>query len=330
MTSYNNSSQMEMGEMAVDQQSSEQDLSNEPTPPGYPQLAARMGKFPEAAIFRNFLALNTQNLLYLQAELVELERKLRHIQVRDEKGGPLKKRLARDWYFLEKDGGEQWELVREIRSKLAEFSEFLWPERKTMFLTVQDKTLYHVSKVARMPAPSDWDLRDVQEYFGTAEMGPYALNGEDSCLWGHRDIPHSPEEDLVSLVSRPDKDHDAFSLWVMTTLLRKLWQMGCIRNRKDGSSDGTLSVEDNKLLRLTYIITSLLSSVILITSISVLYIVQPLKLRLGLIAALEMVLTLILATFTTAKRAEVFAITVAYGAICVVFIQVQNGNIGST
>lgn len=125
MTSYNNSSQMEMGEMAVDQQSSEQDLSNEPAPPGYPQLAARMGKFPEAAIFRNFLALNTQNLLYLQAELVELERKLRHIQVRDEKGGPLKKRLARDWYFLEKDGGEQWELVREIRSKLAEFSEFL-------------------------------------------------------------------------------------------------------------------------------------------------------------------------------------------------------------
>jgi hypothetical protein len=42
---------------------------------GYPKLARHMGASPEIAIFRRFGALNAQNLLYLQAELVHLEKR---------------------------------------------------------------------------------------------------------------------------------------------------------------------------------------------------------------------------------------------------------------
>ncbi len=40
---------------------------------GYTALALLMGRVPEVAIFRRFSTLNARNLLYLQAELVQLE-----------------------------------------------------------------------------------------------------------------------------------------------------------------------------------------------------------------------------------------------------------------
>jgi hypothetical protein len=43
---------------------------------GYPMLAAYMGLTPETNIFRRFSILNARNLLYLQAELTNLEEAL--------------------------------------------------------------------------------------------------------------------------------------------------------------------------------------------------------------------------------------------------------------
>jgi hypothetical protein len=40
---------------------------------GYPKLSRLMAFYPEVAIFRRFGALNAENLLYLQAELQDLE-----------------------------------------------------------------------------------------------------------------------------------------------------------------------------------------------------------------------------------------------------------------
>jgi hypothetical protein len=44
---------------------------------GYSKLASLMGAHPELAIFRRFGTLNAQNLLYLQAELIYFENKMR-------------------------------------------------------------------------------------------------------------------------------------------------------------------------------------------------------------------------------------------------------------
>jgi hypothetical protein len=52
---------------------------NAETMKGYPKLASLMGACPEIAIFRRFGALNAENLLYLQTELVRLEFELRQV-----------------------------------------------------------------------------------------------------------------------------------------------------------------------------------------------------------------------------------------------------------
>jgi hypothetical protein len=95
--------------------------------PGYPKLSGEMGLLPEIAIFRRFGALNSQNLLYLQAELVFMERKLRKVEAENIKDYR-KSRYAVDWYWLnesqfEDDDPEQIELVQEISKKLKHYSE---------------------------------------------------------------------------------------------------------------------------------------------------------------------------------------------------------------
>ncbi|KAL1643921.1 hypothetical protein SLS58_004596 [Diplodia intermedia] len=70
-------------------------------PPGYPKLAERMGLIPEIGIFRSFGSLNALCILYMQAELMDIEQKLRRSQVRDDKAIEGDKwQYARDWHFL--------------------------------------------------------------------------------------------------------------------------------------------------------------------------------------------------------------------------------------
>lgn len=87
-----------------------------------------MCHIPETAIFRRFGTLNAQNLLYLQAELVSMEERLRKLQRVDATSSVGKKsKYARNWFYLSqsrKDGDEkQWRLVRRIRQTLKEYSE---------------------------------------------------------------------------------------------------------------------------------------------------------------------------------------------------------------
>jgi hypothetical protein len=97
---------------------------------GYPKLAARIEIQPELSIYRRFGALNAQNLLYFQAQLVDLEAKLRAQQAIDNTSTHgHKSKYAVTWLRLENsaiDGDtKQRDLVIEIRALLREFSEFV-------------------------------------------------------------------------------------------------------------------------------------------------------------------------------------------------------------
>ena len=91
-----------------------------------------MGSHPEVAILRRFGALNAQNLLYLQAELVALEQDLRAISAEDSSSNEQDRaNYSRDWYALSRSqnqttGGEdarkQWQTILLIREKLKEYS----------------------------------------------------------------------------------------------------------------------------------------------------------------------------------------------------------------
>lgn len=92
---------------------------------GYARIAKFMGRHDDYAIYRRFRHLNTQNLLYLQAELVHLERQLSSLAKRDMLH-PDRLYFTKDWWSLSQNEGdedsEQWEKVLEIREKLDEYS----------------------------------------------------------------------------------------------------------------------------------------------------------------------------------------------------------------
>lgn len=95
---------------------------------GYPELASIMGRYFEMGILRRFGTLNALNLLYLQAELIELESELQEIAGKDVKSDiPFRSDFAHDWVLLSKPIGngdeKQWQKVLQIRAKLKEYSE---------------------------------------------------------------------------------------------------------------------------------------------------------------------------------------------------------------
>jgi hypothetical protein len=102
---------------------------------GYPRLADQIGRQPELGIYRSFLALNAQDMLYMQAEIIELECQLRQSEKDD--SGCLEKwrpKYSEDWWFLEYAGRlegyhddhpamKQRSLIQRLRPLLALYSK---------------------------------------------------------------------------------------------------------------------------------------------------------------------------------------------------------------
>lgn len=132
---------------------------------GYAKLATLMGAYPEVAIVRRFAALNAQNVLYLQAELVNLESRLRRYEKEDRNSGDQTRvDYAIDWFKLsnakdlqssgtggtpsdrdfdeevdvneavdedeELHRGRRWRLILQIRGKLKEYSTVIHKRSK--------------------------------------------------------------------------------------------------------------------------------------------------------------------------------------------------------
>ena len=107
---------------------------------GYAKIASIMGSHPEVAILRRFGALNAQNLLYLQAELVALEQDLRAISAKDSTSNEQNRtKYSRDWYTLSRsqnqttggeDAGKQWQTILQIRAKLKEYSRLSYLDNR--------------------------------------------------------------------------------------------------------------------------------------------------------------------------------------------------------
>jgi hypothetical protein len=90
---------------------------------GYEKLARLMGNSHTDGhflIFQKFEHLSAQNLLYLQAEIVNLQETLGNLAKEDaESEDPERKLFARDWWALSSaDDSEQWETFLQLRNKL--------------------------------------------------------------------------------------------------------------------------------------------------------------------------------------------------------------------
>jgi hypothetical protein len=87
-----------------------------------------MGNHNEMAAFRGFQALGFQNLLYQQAELIELETELQALALEDKSSDhPSRTLYEKHWRLLSRSAGdgnnEQWQKVLQIRAKLREYCE---------------------------------------------------------------------------------------------------------------------------------------------------------------------------------------------------------------
>ena len=94
---------------------------------GYAKVALLMSRHNEYGIVRQFGELNFKNLLYLQAELVELETQLRALADADKRSQNSERLYyEKHWGLLSdslKDGhNEQWKKMLEVRGKLKEYS----------------------------------------------------------------------------------------------------------------------------------------------------------------------------------------------------------------
>ncbi|PVH73039.1 hypothetical protein DL98DRAFT_432025 [Cadophora sp. DSE1049] len=264
---------------------------------GYPKLACHMGRYLQSAIYRRFGSLNSQNILYMQAELIHLEKSLRHVEGGDAtftEGN--RSKYSRDWYWLNtyaaEEGSEQWETVLTIRQKLKEYNDAI----------IQQSVMSHLA------GPNHHDLRSLQQWLERPGMGNLALIGKDRSTWGDAELPINPHHDLLTVSSSGNRD--LFSTWFMERFVLWIHKIFWHRVKKvDDPESGITSYEGQTLHRYTSHITTIIASLLPILAIVVLYCVDSMKARLGLVALFTFTFTAALSFFTGAKRGEIFIAT---------------------
>ncbi|QDS68516.1 hypothetical protein FKW77_010883 [Venturia effusa] len=159
---------------------------------GYPKLATHMGMFPQMAVFKRFGDISARNLLYLQAELLLLQKRLLEVETIDAKvnGRFYAKNFADLLAVREaKEDRQQWDLILELQ-----------------------EALLRAHAVADMETPGASDLKAIHKYLSSPALGAQLL-GIDRNVWGRLDDPHNRATDLVALQIR--EIGDPFSRMVM-------------------------------------------------------------------------------------------------------------------
>jgi hypothetical protein len=180
-------------------------------------------------------------------------------------------------------------------------------------------------RIASLPNPNQCDLSYLRKWLQKCidENPRQALDGLDCEAWdGSSPAQNSGIGDLFVVGARPKED--PFSTWIVEKVICGLYQAICRRCRHT-NPDG-LTINDAYILRSTSFLTTAVASLLPVGSIVVLYWVQPMKIRLVLVACFTFSFALALACFATVKRSEVFATTAAFAAVQVVFIG-GNGNV---
>jgi hypothetical protein len=134
------------------------------------------------------------------------------------------------------------------------------------------------------------------------------LAGDDREIWGLPDDSERHAPDLIGVC--PREQADPFSRWVSENAIH-LFKCGLGRLKKADKTFGRRVYYDTTVLKATSWITSILASLLPIASILVLLHLDSLRVKLWVIGAFNVLLSVCLRTLTEAKRAEVFAVTAA-------------------
>ncbi|PQE32720.1 phthalate transporter protein [Rutstroemia sp. NJR-2017a WRK4] len=227
---------------------------------GWPSVTQLIVKHPDFEAFQIFKDLNIKSLLYYQAELEELRRRLHILEHEDpiEGASPDAKDWARNLSSFviidestDEDHREQWELVRKIRSVLKEYNE----------------ALLQYSHVSSLPKADPYNVETCRRYLKC--IADFCIAGPGAHTWGNLKA-EIPEDDPLGtqfrrllrslfLASKPDPNKldlvvpraghkvDGFTRWVATEFV-PFWvnfKKYLRQPRQKGNSEG-LPVTENK------------------------------------------------------------------------------------
>jgi hypothetical protein len=181
-------------------------------------------------------------------------------------------------------------------------------------------------EINKISGPMKRDLRFLKRWMERVDMGNVYLHGKDNTTWSNEEWQY----DLVSLKTRPADD--LFYLWVYDVAThwyhkimgrhtrvsdqeQKQLREVSKANQKPGSEEhlaGTVVYGEAIVLGSTRAIATLLACVLPVASIALLYIIQNMAKRLGIVAALTFLFSLSLVVMTSAGVADIFAATAAY------------------
>jgi hypothetical protein len=279
----------------------------------------------ETLIFRKFDELAARNLLYLQAELLVLEKQLFELDTKDADSDDMDlKDAIRTWETLTRQYQEQNETARvrvdlivRTREKLKEYRESWYrmmcddsPTGKAD--SRADEALLLQSEIAKMKRPAKRVLDTYRQWF----TRPYpALGGKSKTfLEDHSDLValKTSETDYLSLFLRRHWPANASPLLSFPSQS----ELDILANtsQEELSRDGLNRIGrfNEKSISITVAIVSILvAAFLLVGSITGLYFITNTAAKLGTIAAFTAAFALSVGLMTNASRAEIFAATAA-------------------
>ncbi|KAK6952447.1 hypothetical protein Daesc_006984 [Daldinia eschscholtzii] len=263
---------------------------------GYAAIAKSMSDSSDLTSFRNFSALNYQNILYLQAELTHLEDlwRKREWEIEHSSDKDKRERSPHDWAELQKDE-EAWTQFVQLRSKLKEYNEAL----------IQQHMISHFEK------PSKQSLKVLNHILDDDSKASFLI-GKDHKTW-------SDKETLKDLITvGPVESLDMISQFLVRLYLTLKYN---VLGKFFQENDNIIHFEGSQLLLPTKVLSVVLSSLLPIAAISVLYLVQSMWRRLLILAGFTSAFSLVLSLINAeSKRSELFSATAAFTAVLVVFI----------
>ncbi|KAL5325457.1 hypothetical protein ACEPPN_006582 [Leptodophora sp. 'Broadleaf-Isolate-01'] len=247
---------------------------------GFPSTASFIASDPNHSfsVYPTFPTLSSRNLLYLEAELWELQQEQDAMDIIDSRGNPDALQYFRSW------------------KKLSTSQE----PRQMQRMVLIEEALALQETILKMGKPEAETLRPLKLWLDGKSEGP---NGRTAPVFqGLQASRLNDESDLVAL--HPAFERDWLSRIVDLPYLRYF----CLHSDVDES---IAIYSMRKVNRAVAAISMILAALILIVTIVTLYLVTNNHVRLGLICAFTVGFALSIHLLTNARRAELFAATAA-------------------
>ena len=163
-------------------------------------------------------------------------------------------------------------------------------------------------RVFQLRQPLEQDLTFLNTWLERPKSGDNFLRALEKSIYSPKNA-----SDFVALGVRAGES-DVFTMWLINKFMA--WFHCCIGQylcvSKPGDEEaGFVEYSDSKVLAVSNVIVTLLSSMIPVTSTIGLYFVPGIKLRLGLVAVFMVIFCTVLAICTNARRVEIFGATAA-------------------